>query len=119
MASPLSTTGYRHGYYSSQPLFLNTSEDLLFAGNGNCFRTDALKYAGKLVLASPKLISMRQSNTTDEALMLTTTNGNYDASAQSYGAGIYHSANSNVIALVQMGSSASTDATLSYFRVTR
>jgi hypothetical protein len=152
VASPLSTTGYRYDFSSPQPFFLNASEDLLFTGNGNFFRTDTLKYAGKLVLASPNIVSMSQSNTADEALVLTYTNGNYDSStgqyarvyeanyhrftsslyyaaadvalpvigsAQSYGVGIYHSANSNVVALVQTGNSTSTDTTVSYFLVTR
>lgn len=152
MVSALTSSGYRYDFPSPQPFFLNTGEDLLFAGNGNFFRTATLKYAGKLVLTNPAILSLSQSDTADEAVVMTYSNGTYDyntgiysktyeagyhrftsslyyaaadialpviGAAQSYGVGIYHSANSNQVALVQTGGSGSADIGLSYFLVTR
>lgn len=159
VASALLSSGYRYDYTSPQPFFLSAGEDLLFTGNGNFYRTDTLKYAGKLVLPpaisyamTPVIHSLSQSNSADEALVLTSTNGTYDfttnqyvrvyeavyhrytgslyyatadvalpliGGVQSYGIGIYHSANSNPVALVQTGGANGNDAGLSYFLVAR
>jgi hypothetical protein len=152
MVSALTSSGYRYDFPSPQPFFLNTGEDLLFSGNGNFFRTATMKYAGKLVLTNPTILSLSQSDTADEAVVMTYSNGTYDyntgiysktyeagyhrftsslyyaaadialpviGAAQSYGVGIYHSANSNQVALVQTGGSGSADIGLSYFLVTR
>jgi len=152
MASALTSTGYRYDFSSPQPFFLSAGEDTLFTGNGNFFRTATLKYAGKLVLTNPTILSLSQSNSADEAIVMTYANGTYDfttgtygkvyeasyhrftsslyyaaadvalpviGTAQSYGVGIYHSANSNPVALVQTGGSGNADIGLSYFLVTR
>jgi hypothetical protein len=152
VASPLVDNVYHYDYLSPQSFFLSTNEDLLFTGNGNFFRTDTMKYAGKLVLVMPSILAMSQSNSADEALVMTYNSTYYDYNigqyiktyeanyhrftgslyyaaadvalpvingAQSYGLGIYHSANSNPVALVQTGGSGSTDTGLSYYLLTR
>lgn len=151
IASSLVSTGYRYDYTSALPFFLSASEDLLFTGTGNYFRTDTLKYAGKLAVTN-SLVSVSQSDSADEAIAMGYTTGTYDfntgtygrvyessyhrftgalfyaaadvtlpviGSAQSYGIGIYHSANNNHIALVQTGSATAGDAGLKYYLVTR
>jgi hypothetical protein len=151
IASKLATTGTRYDYTSPAPFFLNTTEDLLFTSNGNFFRTETMKYAGKLVLANT-IVALSQSDVADEALVVTAANGAYNgttgtygrlyeaqyhrftgslyyaaedialpviAGAQSYGLGVYHSANNNRIALVQTGGANSTDVGLKYFLLRR
>ena len=129
-----------HGDYSmSVPLFLNGSEDLVFTAMGNYFRTDTLRYAGKLTMTGG-VLSMSHSSEADEALVLP-TGSTYAASylrfsgalflpesavtlpviasAQSYGIAIFHSANGNHISLVQTGTAVQNGSGARYYVSTR
>lgn len=137
-----------HGDYSmSAPFYLSSNEDLLFSSEGNIFRTDTLRYAGRLPVNNG-VLSMSHSGTADEAIVMSLVVGgaypytmNYRASyqrftgalffpdadialptiggQQSYGIRIFHSANDNHVALVQTGSAVPDAAGIRYYLVTR
>lgn len=137
---------YHGDYWMSTPLFLSGNEDLLFTSSGTIFRTDTLQYAGKLLL-NEAVLSMSHSSTADEAIVLTAAPAQwsgplvYESSyhrftgalflpgaditlptiggQQSYGIGIFHSANDNHVALVQTGSATQNAAGITYYLVTR
>jgi hypothetical protein len=137
---------YHGDYNMSTPLFLSGNEDLLFTSSGNFFRTDTLKYAGTFGLTGA-ILSMSHSSDADEALVMQSTYDpwTYQAtyttsylrftgalflpeaaislpvidSAQSYGLGIFHSANGNHVALVQTGSSQQNGNGAKYYVTTR
>lgn len=133
-----------HGDYAMySPLYLNETEDLVFTAAGNYFQTATLKYAGRLGLTG-QLTSMSQSAAMDETLAIATTGGSYPDYAvsypsvykrytgalflpaddlalplvggkQSYGIGIYHSADGHHIALVQTGSALQNATGIQYY----
>ncbi|MGV7210111.1 PKD domain-containing protein [Oxalobacteraceae bacterium A2-2] len=133
-----------HGDYSmSAPLYLSETEDLVFTSAGNYFQTDTLKYAGRFSMTG-QLASLSHSSAVDETLLIATTGGSYPDYAvtypsvykrytgalflpatdlplpkigteQSYGIGIYHSADGHHIALVQTGSAAQNAAGVKYY----
>ena len=140
---------YHGDYPMSAPLFLSANEELLFTSSGTYFRTDTLRYVGKLNQTG--IISLSHSGGADEVLALGSTNTyNYPTYAyvhayeasyhrytgalllpdtdialpviggnQSYGMSIFHSANDNHVALVQTGSATANAAGLKYYVVTR
>lgn len=133
-----------HGDYAMySPLYLSESEDLVFTAAGNYFQTAGLKYAGRLSMTG-QLTSMSQSAAMDETLAIATTGGSYPDYAatypsvykrytgalflpaadlalplvggkQSYGIGIYHSADGHHIALVQTGSALQNATGIQYY----
>jgi hypothetical protein len=133
-----------HGDFSMQaPLFLSETEDLLFTAAGTYFQTSTLKYAGRFTFTG-QLASMSHSIAMDEALVIATTGGSYPTylvtypsaykrytgalllpaadlvlpligGQQSYGIGIYHSADGHHIALVQTGSAEQNASGIQYF----
>lgn len=140
---------YHGDYPMNAPLFLSANEELLFTSSGTYFRTDTLRYVGKLNQTG--IISLSHSASADEALALGSTNTyNYPTYAyvhvyeasyhrytgalllpdtdialpviggnQSYGMSIFHSANDNHVALAQTGSATANAAGLKYYVVTR
>lgn len=62
---------YHGGYSMGSPFFLSANEDLLFVAEGHFYRTDTLRYAGRLSM-SGRILSMSHSSVSDEALVLTT-----------------------------------------------
>ena len=139
---------YHGDYAMSAPFYLSANEDLLFTTSGTYFRTDTLQYAGRLTLSN-NLQSMSNASAAGETLVMTSSNpsGSYPPTVtyapnyqrftgalflpdtdialpaiggqQSYGIGIYHSANDNHVALVQTGSATQNAAGIKYYLVTR
>jgi hypothetical protein len=138
---------YHGDYPMSAPFYLSSNEDLLFTSEGNFFRTDTLRYAGRLQVTD-RVVSLSHSGTADEAIVMTGNLGNsypYTPSfassyqrftgsllfpdtaitlpsiggLQSYGVGIFHSANAHHVALVQTGSAVPRAAGIKYYLVTR
>lgn len=138
---------YHGDYPMSAPLFLSGNEDLVFTAQGNYFRTDTLRYAGKFNMTGA-LLSMSHSSDADEALVLQLANSDYwnssstykDSylrfsgalflpeaaitlpvidSAQSYGINIFHSANGNHVALVQTVTATQNGTGAKYYVTTR
>ena len=136
---------YHGDYNMSTPLFLSSNEDLLFTSSGTYFHTDTLKYAGKFTLTGA-VLSM--SHASDELILLQAGYGSYPgyertyeasyqrfvgalflpdtaitlpviSGAQSYGIGLFHSANGNHVALVQTGSAAQNATGAKYYVTTR
>lgn len=73
---------YHGDYAMSGPLFLSAREDLVFTGQGTYFRTDNLRYVGKLAMTG-MVASLSHSATADEAIAMGSSgtwaynNGNY------------------------------------------
>jgi len=142
---------YHGGYPMSAPFFLSANEDLLFVGEGYFYRTDNLRYAGRLSM-SGRILSMSHSAVLDEALVLSTLSPRDDdnwytgtviypssyqrfsgalflpdtsialpliGGEQSYGMGIFHSANNSHVMLVQTGSAEKNALGIKYHLVTR
>lgn len=138
---------YHGDYAMSTPLFLSGNEDLVFTAQGNYFRTDTLRYAGKFNMTG-SMLSMSHSSDADEALVLQPASSDYwnsqstykDSylrftgalflpeaaitlpvidSAQSYGINIFHSANGNHVALVQTVTAAQNGTGAKYYVSTR
>lgn len=137
-----------HGDYPMYlPLYLSETEDLLFTAAGNYFQTDTLKYAGRFTM-SGQLASLSHSASMDETLLIATTSGGYPDYAatypavykrytgalflpaadlslpaiggdQSYGIGIYHSADGHHVALVQTGAATQNAAGVKYYLIYR
>lgn len=140
---------YHGDYAMSAPLYLSGNEDLVFTSSGNYFRTDTLQYAGRLTLNNNLLSMSHSSSADEALVMTSSyasgsgyySTLNYAPSyqrftgalflpdtdialpsiggQQSYGIGIYHSANDNHVALVQTGSPTQNAAGISYYLVTR
>lgn len=139
---------YHGDYPMGLPLYLSAGEDLVFTTSGTFFRTDTLKYAGRLVM-NGMVQSLSHSASADEAIVAGSSNNYnsypyplvYEASyhrftgplflpdtdialpliggQQSYGIGLFHSANDNHVALVQTGSATANAAGVKYYIVTR
>lgn len=134
---------YHGDYPMSSPMFLSETEDLVFTRSGNFFQTSTLKYAGSLNLIG-SIASMSNSMAMDETLVLTSVGVAYPYGAinyqpayksytgalflpgtdlplpeiggqQSYGIGIYHSANGHHVALVQTGSAVPNAQGIQYY----
>ncbi|MET0982534.1 MAG: PKD domain-containing protein [Telluria sp.] len=145
--SAVGDSPYHGDYAMNAPFYLSSNEDLLFTSNGNYFRTDTLRYGGRLPV-SDAIMSMSHSGTADEAIVMTGNAGysypytpSYTSSyqrftgalffpdtaitlpsiggQQSYGIGIFHSANDNHVALVQTGSAVPNATGIKYYLVTR
>jgi hypothetical protein len=68
-----------HGDYSmSSPMFLSSDENLVFTASGTFFRTDTLRYVGKLSMTG-LVQSMSQSASANEAIVMSASYdyGNY------------------------------------------
>lgn len=63
---------YHGDYAMGAPLFLSANEELLFTSSGTYFRTDTLRYVGKLNQTG--IVSLSHSAGADEALVLGSTN---------------------------------------------
>lgn len=133
-----------HGDYTMySPLYLSESQDLVFTAAGNYFQSDTLKYAGRLSMTG-QLAALSQSAALDETLAIAASGGSYPDYAlsypsvykrytgalllpaadlalpliggvQSYGIGIFHSADGHHIALVQTGSALQNAAGVKYY----
>lgn len=69
VVSAVGDSPYHGDYAISGPLFLSAKEDLVFTGAGTYFRTDTLKYAGKLAMTG-NVLSLSHSAAADEALVM-------------------------------------------------
>lgn len=126
------------------PLYLSDSEDLVFTSSGTYFQASTLKYGGRLVLNSGRIVSLSNSLAMDETLAFVATGGSYPdysysypstykrytgalflpaadlplpviGGQQSFGLSIFHSATGHHIALVQTGSAVQNAAGVQYF----
>jgi hypothetical protein len=137
---------YSGDYPMSAPFYLSGTEDLVFTSSGTYFRTDTLKYVGKLALNYP-VLSMSHSSSANEAIVMIASNdGTYGhlrykaayqtftgdllvpddsimlpfiGGQQSYGLAIFHSANDNHVAVVQVGDDNQNLLGVRYYVVTR
>lgn len=134
-----------HGSYSmGTPLFLDEDQSYLFTPYGTYFSTDTLSYAG--TLGNDQFLSLTQHGASQELLALSYTSGYYVATQysasykrftgplmlpdstlpfplvgglQSYGLGIFHSANAHHVALVQTGSNQANGPGVQYHVIYR
>jgi hypothetical protein len=148
--SSVGDSPYHGDYAMSSSLFLSATEDLVFTSAGTYFRTDTLRYVGKLA-TTDSIVSLSHSALGDELISTGitvsysapayTSNAVYEPSYhhftgplffadpdialpliggnQSYGITIFHSANSNHIAVVQTGGATPGMAGLKYYVVAR
>lgn len=136
-----------HGDYSMRtPLYLSSTEDILFTSSGNYFYTSNLRYAGTFSLGGT-LLSLSNSARNDETLVIASPSTSYrngdkteypaeyqrftgslffpDArykfpmigGKQSYGRKIFHSADGRRVALVQTGSAIDNGPDVRYYIV--
>lgn len=140
---------YHGDYPMSAPFFLSADENLLFTASGTFFRTDTLQYAGKLSMNGFLLSMSHSRSADEAIVLSASYNqsGSYPypvvyeasyhrftgplflpdadialpaiAGQQSYGVGIFHSANDNHVVLVQTGSATANALGLKYYLVTR
>ncbi|MFC0168160.1 PKD domain-containing protein [Pseudoduganella danionis] len=133
-----------HGDYAMySPLYLSENQDLVFTAAGNYFQSETLRYAGRLDMTG-QLTSLSHSVAMDETLALASTGGSYPDYAvsyptvykrytgalllpapdltlpliggvQSYGVGIFHSADGHHVALVQTGSAQQNAQGVKYY----